>query len=80
MSKLKYIKSFDFEINENKVINFINRLGDFLSIMCPKCDEKGIRSRMKKENHFLTGGMCGPGDSMYWVCPKCKHEEQMPEE
>ena len=39
-------------------------IGDFFSIMCPKCN-----TRMKKE--FYIPGI---PDSVYWECPKCKHK------
>lgn len=62
------------DVSENKLINFINKLGDFFSIMCPKCDENGIRTRMDKNYYML-----GVPDSMYWTCKKCEHKEDMPD-
>jgi len=62
------------DVSESKLINFINKLGDFFSIMCPKCDENGIRTRMDKNYYML-----GVPDSMYWTCKKCGHKEDMPD-
>jgi len=56
------------------VKNLINKLGDFFSIMCPKCYKNGIRTRMDKDYH-----MSGASDSMYWSCKKCGHKEDMPD-
>lgn len=67
------------EFSENKTSDFIKKIGDFFYIMCPECDKKGIKTRMKKDYSFTSCGMCGPGDSMHWVCPVCNHKEGMPD-
>ena len=82
MENNKHIQSFNehqenlniSDVSESKFSNFINRLGDFFSIMCPKCDENGERTRMDK-NYY----MIGVPDSMYWTSKKCGHKEDMPE-
>ena len=47
--------------------------------MCPECDKNGIKTRMEKDYSFTSCSMCGPGDSMHWVCPVCNHKEGMPD-
>jgi hypothetical protein len=82
MKNNKHIQSFNehqenlniSNVSESKLINFINKLGDFFSIMCPKCDENGTRSRMDKNYYML-----GVPDSMYWTCKKCGHIENLPD-
>lgn len=57
----------------NKFKDFVDKkakkVGDFFSIMCPKCN-----TRMEQKYH-----MVGAPDSMYWVCPNCNHKKDMPD-
>lgn len=71
---MKIIKFNEYSLQEKKILSFIKKVGDFFSIMCPKCEDNGIKTRMKSEQYMI-----GVPDSLYYKCPKCKHVEDLPD-
>ena len=52
----------------------LDKLRHFFSIMCIKCESKGMDTIMDKKYY-----MQGIPDSMYWTCKVCGHKEDMPD-